>query len=165
MQKPEGTDNRRIAFLEAYYGETSSTKRLILESALAAGYAKSAAYRMGNQILNRCKDLSFREITDFLGVNRITIGLALKKVIKDGKDRDIITAARLLLSNMGEVTDATTQKNSVTTVNMPTIVYMGETAGLLKALKGRREKIIDVTEKPLPALNESNAPGDQQTQT
>lgn len=156
MPKPEGVDNRRIAFLEAYYGESSATKRQIKESALVAGYSKKSAYPMGTKILNKCKDLSFRDITDFLGVNRITIGLALKKVIKDGKDRDIITAARLLLSNMGEVTDATTQKNSVTTVNMPTIVYMGETASLLKALKRQgKEKIIDVKES-LPALHDAN---------
>ena len=62
-----------------------------------------------------------------MGIDRISIGLALKKILQKGTPRDVLSAARLLLANMGEVTDAASTKINVNQhLEVPTLIMAGE---------------------------------------
>jgi hypothetical protein len=123
-----------INFLAAFYDASSPTHNDGRASAIEAGYAEATASRVAENLLMKYREFDFKAIAQAMGIDRIKLGLAFQKIINEGVPRDVLNAARLLLSNMGEMTDAAgTQKN--VNVNMPTMVIVGETEERVRRLK------------------------------
>lgn len=113
---------REVSFLAAFYDSDSPTYEDGKASAVAAGYKEKIASRQAENLLAKYRGCDFQAIAKAMSIDRISLGLRLRNIIQKGAPRDVLSAARLLLANMGEVTDAASTKINIsaqqTTVRM-----------------------------------------------
>lgn len=150
---------QEIKFLGAFYDLDSPTYQDGKASAIEAGYKDKTASRVAENLLEKYRDFDFKAIAEKMGIDRISIGLALKKIVQgSGAPRDVLSAARLLLANMGEITDgASSQKAPV--VNVPVMIIQGATPERIAALRSGGAPNIAETEadaRELPPPSEQD---------
>jgi hypothetical protein len=104
-------------------------------SAIDAGFAEKTASRAAENLLAKYRDFDFKAITQAMGVDRISIGLAIKRILQGGAPRDVLSAARLILANMGELTDSATTQKNVTVNQQRVMVIVGATEERKRALR------------------------------
>lgn len=125
---------REIRFLDAFYTADSPTYQDGKASAVAAGYNEKIASRQGENLLAKYRGCDFQAIAKAVGIDRIMLGLRLRSIIQKGADRDAMSAARLLLANWGEVTDAASTKINISSQQIIAPMVVGIEQRKLDAL-------------------------------
>jgi hypothetical protein len=146
---------REINFLAAFYDAGAPTYQDGKASAVLAGFKEKSASRVAENLLEKYRGFDFKAITRAMSIDRISIGLALKKILQgDAAPRDVLSASRLLLANMGEQTDSSSINKNVN-VAAPVMLIVGATSERLEALR-RGGAPIDVKgrTRELPAASD-----------
>lgn len=134
IQKRGEKDAREIEFLDYYFSDDSETKGNALQSALRAGYSVSTANDQTRRIINRFGAASASVSLNAAGVNKPYLAARIKKVLEKGKDKEIISAARLAFTLLGESTNEVDRGANV--FNAPVMIIQGMTNQRMKALRG-----------------------------
>ena len=132
--KPAKLDTRDLLFLEAYYGEESPTKGKQIESAKAAGFAESTAITKSTRLVKRFGQGRAAESLNAAGVNKPYLAMRLKYVLETGKSPEILSAARLAYTLLGESTDEA-KGGTTNTYNAPVMIIAGMSDKRLAALR------------------------------
>jgi hypothetical protein len=141
-----------MAFLDYFYSKDSETKGNAQKSALRAGYSESVALTKATRIIKRFGDASAGASLNAVGVNKPYLASRLKSVLENGDDKEILAAARLAYTLLGETTGDGGAATNV--YNAPVMIIQGMTQSRMKAL---REAIPQLTaeEKQLADEQES----------
>ena len=145
-------DDRELRFISAYFGSDSPTKHNGAQSAMAAGYSNKSAHVTAVQILKKYDDAGFGKALNAVGINKLFLAGKLRELFDNPstKEQGILTALRLILSNMGERVDS---QQAATTINMnspKSLVLVGIEPKRLEAMTSPQTVLAEPSDSKEP---------------
>lgn len=136
----EGLSTGELRFLHAYFDANSATKGDANKAASAAGYSQAA--KAATKILKKYDQALFASALEAVGMSKMTLALRLKRIIDDptSDNKEVISATKMMLTAMGERTEAGGSSVNVNVAAPKSLVMVGfDSAGISNMLKGKKQ--------------------------